>query len=168
MYKKYANSDCLENHQIHYMRDFLNGCKEWCSNNKNCGGFTRRYSNCYFKSYACGHNILEKEHVAVYIKQGRSEDIAPEVKFRKHIMHTSSPSVNKEEPTRHQKSKKRVSLAPQKGLMSFKTFFKKKTRYIMPEQEILTLSVSCHSKKWEVSMIGAMDLVLPMRVFAQC
>ena len=62
----------------------------------------------------------------------RPAGVAPEVNLREHISHMLLPSANKAahsgfetQRRRHQKTKRGVSVAPQKGLMSSKFFFKK-------------------------------------------
>ena len=67
----------------------------------------------------------------------RSAGVAPEVNLREHISHTTLPSANKAahsgfeiQRRHHQKSKTGVSVAPQKGLMSSKIFFKKVDVYV--------------------------------------
>ena len=65
----------------------------------------------------------------------RSAGVTPEVKLREHVTHMPPYSSNKAahsgfetQRRHHQKSKTRVSVAPQKGLMSSKNFLKKEKR----------------------------------------
>ena len=76
---------------------------------------------------------MEETSSAAMLATKRSAGVTPEVNLREHVTHTPPPSANKaahsgfEIHRRHyQKSKTGVSVAPQKGLMSSKNFFKKK------------------------------------------
>ena len=77
------------------------------------------------------HRYVEEKGSAVMLvamlAANRSAGVTPEVNLRKCIKHMPPPSVNKgahsvfETQRRcHQKSKREVSMAPQKGLMSSK------------------------------------------------
>ena len=72
--------------------------------------------------HACGEAVG-------WLATKRSTGVAPETNLRERISHMPPPSANKAahsgfetERRRHQKSKKGVSMAPQKGLMSSKKF----------------------------------------------
>ena len=73
---------------------------------------------------------MEENGSVAMLAVKRSESVAPEVNLRECVTHNMPPlCVNKAAHTgfetqsrRHQKSKRGVSIAPQKGLMSFKSF----------------------------------------------
>ena len=74
-----------------------------------------------------GRSYVEQIGSAVMLAAKRSEGVAPEVNLREGATHTPLPSMNKaahsgfETQSRcHQKSKTRVSVAPQEGLTSSK------------------------------------------------
>ena len=78
-----------------------------------------------------GHRYVEEIGSAVMLAAKRSAGVTPEVNLREHVTFLPLPSTNKaahsgfETQRRHnQKSKTGVSVAPQKGLMSSKFFFK--------------------------------------------
>ena len=74
-----------------------------------------------------GCRYVEDISLAVMLAAKRSVGVAPEVNLREFVTHMPLPSVNKAahsgfetQRRHHQKSKKGVSMAPQKGLMSSK------------------------------------------------
>ena len=78
------------------------------------------------------HRYVEENGSAAILAAKRSAGVASEVNLREHITHMPPPSVNKAAHSgfqihrRHQqKYKTGISVAPQKGLISSKFFFKK-------------------------------------------
>ena len=74
-YLKHEKSGCLPGNDLHSMTSdgtpHHDNCVEWCNNNINCGGFTVfRRSTCYFKSWECGNDIINKTYVVLYLKRG--------------------------------------------------------------------------------------------------
>ena len=83
---------------------------------------------------------IEEIDSAGMLAAKRSTGVTPEVNLREHVMDMSLPSVNKvahsgfETQRRcHQKSKRRVSVAPKKGLMSSKMM---KAEYLVRYQAL--------------------------------
>ena len=44
---------------------------QWCNSNSTCGGFAVSGNTCYFKSHACGNDLINSSNV-LYMKQGRN------------------------------------------------------------------------------------------------
>ena len=91
----------------------------------------------YQKSRYLGDSQGSQQTVRKYVDENgsvakRSAGVAPEVNLRERVTRTPPPSSNKAahsgfetQRRRYQKSKTGVSVAPQKGLLSSKFFFKK-------------------------------------------
>lgn len=61
--------ECFLKNTIHRIRSEVEGCKQWCSDNYQCGGFTVYKSDCYFKNIDCKNNLVTFNHRTTYIKQ---------------------------------------------------------------------------------------------------
>ena len=79
------------------------------------------------------HRYVEEIDLAAMLATKRLAGVAPDVNLMEHVTHKLPLSVNKvahsgfeAQRRRHQKSKRGVLVAPQKGLMSYKIYFKKK------------------------------------------
>ena len=84
-----------------------------------------------FEFHQCLCRYVEEISSAAMLATKRSEGVAPEVNLREHQTYMPPPSVKKAvhsgfetQMRRHQKSKRGVSVAPQKGLISSKSFIK--------------------------------------------
>ena len=70
----YPDMDCLYGNNMHNMSlatalSFEN-CKEWCTNNKNCGGFVIYKFTCIFKNLSCKNNLynFKGRGVSAFVK----------------------------------------------------------------------------------------------------
>ena len=74
-YQKHEYHDCLVNNDLHSVEsdgtpDHEN-CNQWCSSNSVCEAFTVYKNTCYFKSHACGNNLIKSSNV-LYMKRGNN------------------------------------------------------------------------------------------------
>ena len=74
-----------------------------------------------------GHRYVEEIWLVAILAAKRSAGVAPEVHLKEYVTHLPLPSANKAahsgfeaQRRHHKKSKRGVSVAPQKGLMSSK------------------------------------------------
>ena len=111
-----------------------------------------------FESHKCLHSYVEEISSAAMLATKRSAGVTSEVNLREHITHTPPQSLNmavhsgfETQRRHHQKSKTWVSVARQKGLMSFKI---KKKNYVDEETKQEHLS-SKHFSDFTTSYNGA-------------
>ena len=69
------DKDCLYGSDIHSLRQNENqeNCREWCSGNCNCGGFTVYHNICFFKNKNCKDHTTEKRGRSLFMKHGKGK-----------------------------------------------------------------------------------------------
>ena len=71
-YEMREQSGCLAYNDLHSLRSTgMNQCVEWCNDNNECAGFTvNRNNRCFFKSDECENDIIFKQYVVLFLKEG--------------------------------------------------------------------------------------------------
>ena len=71
-FTKHWDNECLSGQNLYVMTISYGdneSCKEWCTNNTDCGEFMDRYGWCDFKGLACKDNVYRRSIMLLFLKE---------------------------------------------------------------------------------------------------